>query len=104
MACVYDKLIEDFERTVGTDPIEVANVPLAQDGQMDFKNLGATTIAIRLGRKKGDVAKTSIAISGPYTYVLLTGESVDVGGVVPGSIIAVSSAAGGKLSTTVLYR
>jgi hypothetical protein len=106
MGCVRPRVFDDAEHTIDTTPLEIWSVPSenVSEGQMDFRNTGATTVALRLGRGKGETGKDVCKTTGPYTLLLLAGDVFTEDGLVPGSIIAVSDVAGGKLSTKVTYR
>jgi hypothetical protein len=106
MGCVRNKIYDDAERAVGAAPVEIWQVPSAgvTEGQMDFRNTGGTTIAIRLGRGKGETNAGVCNPAGPYTILLRAGDSFTEDGIVPGSIIACGDAAAGTLSTKVTYR
>jgi len=99
-----NRVFDDAERVVGITPIEIWRVPSsACDGQMDFLNVGATTIAIRLGRNQGETGKEACNPAGPYTFLLAPGCAFSEDGLVLGSIIACSSTPNGLLSTKVTY-
>jgi len=101
MGCSRPSVIEKPEMPIDNKAIDVAFVPReAVEGQMDFLNVGATTILLRFGQ----TANGSQINATLYSVKLAAGAAYTHDGLVPGFITAWSSADGGKLSTFIAYR
>lgn len=101
MGCLRKHVIEHSEMPVGTAPITVDTVPAnACEGQMDFLNVSNTTLYIRFAMTTGSTQLNSTL----YSIKLFPGDAYSHDGLIPGTILALSSGAGGKLSTLIAYR
>lgn len=99
MGCQRKNIIEG-EFPVGTAPTVIALVPAtACEGQMTFKDVGATGIKVAIGRPKNSTDMTTQR----YSLSLLSGEGFSEEGIVPGQIIALGDGAGGLLSVYISY-
>ena len=101
MGCPHNATIERPEQAIDAKAVDVITIPdKAGDGQMDFFNVGSTTIYLRFSQTAGGNQVSSAL----YSVKLLAGASYSHIAVIPGTVIAISSANGGILSSFAAYR
>ena len=101
MGCPHNATIEKPEQAIDVKPSDVFTLPTnAADGQMDFFNVGSTTIYLRFSQTAGGNQVGSTL----YSVKLLAGASYTHIALIPGTVIAVSSATGGLLTSFAAWR